>query len=414
MARPLAMVPALGAPHASLSRSAPHRSGLLSLEGAALVTGLHFVLQLGCSLDERHPMTAENAIEGSGGTPSASRADDTAPPVASGGSAGAALGNGTAPSSLEAPSLPSLTNAADGGVTSSQPMQPPPAAAGPEAPPSEPPATATCDTSRPFQTPVLVGGLTSPAEEYGLWLTPDELTAYFASSRRDLGGAGDYDLYRATRSTIAQPFAQPSLVPIVNSAFNERKAVLSADGQRLFFSSDRPGLGAGEDIYVSVRPNTSSEFGVPGLLSGINSADGDLVHSITQDGRYLYFDRPVAGAGRDIFLFDLAMAEPTRAVTELESPYDDGHALASADGLTVYWATTRVSLDDSAGSAPSDIWSARRASPMDPLGSLTAVAELNTPSAETVHYLSADGCRIYIGSERSGRAQLYLAARPPP
>jgi len=109
MARPLAMVPALGAPHASLSRSAPHRSGLLSLEGAALVAGLHFVLQLGCSLDERHPMTAENAIEGSGGTPSASRADDTAPPVASGGSAGAALGNGTAPSSLEAPSLPAPT-----------------------------------------------------------------------------------------------------------------------------------------------------------------------------------------------------------------------------------------------------------------------------------------------------------------
>jgi hypothetical protein len=106
------------------------------------------------------------------------------------------------------------------------------------------------------------------------------------------------------------------------------------------------------------------------------------------------------------------LVEATRSVTELESPYDDGHTLASADGLTVYWATTRVSLDEGDGRAQSDIWSARRASPTDPLGALMPIAELNTPSAETVHYLSADGCRIYIGSERGGRAQLYLAARP--
>jgi len=258
---------------------------------------------------------------------------------------------------------------------------------------------------------VLIPGLTSAGAEYGLWLTPDELTAYFASDRTDLGGPGDYDLYRAKRSAINQPFAQPSLVPLVNSAFSERKAVLADDGLQLFFSSDRPGLGVGDDIYVSLRPNASSEFGEPGLLTGINSAQGDLVHSITKDGRYLYFDRPIAGAARDIFLFDLA-ATATRPVTELESQYDDGHALASADGLTVYWATTRVSLADGDGSAQSDIWSARRASQTDPLGNLAPVVELNTPSAETVHYLSVDGCRIYIGSERDGRPQLYVAARP--
>jgi hypothetical protein len=151
---------------------------------------------------------------------------------------------------------------------------------------------------------------------------------------------------------------------------------------------------------------------MPGLLSGINSAQGDLVHSITSDGRYLYFDRPATATERDIFLFDLSTATPITPVTELVSVYDEGHALASADGLTVYWATTRVSLSDSDGSGASDIWSARRASPLDPLGNLMPVVELNTPSAETVHYLSADGCRIYIGSERSGRGQLYVATRP--
>jgi Tol biopolymer transport system component len=282
---------------------------------------------------------------------------------------------------------------------------------GPDTAPSTQPPAAPCDTSQPFQAPVLVPGLTSAGNEYGLWLTPDELTACFASDRGDLGGPGDYDLYRASRASIAEPFAQPSLIPLVNTEFSERKPVLSPDGLQLFFSSDRPGLGTGEDVYVALRPNTASEFGEPGLLTGINSAQGDLVHSITKDGRFLYFDRPATAAARNIFVFDLSTTA-TRPVTEIESRFDEGHGLESADGLTVYWATTRVSLDDSDGSAQSNIWSARRASPTDPLGNLAPVEELNTTSAETVHYVSADGCRIYIGSERNGRAQLYVAARP--
>jgi Tol biopolymer transport system component len=411
MACDLRTVPALVAPCESVARRPCDSGHRIAVEGARLLAGCYFALQLGCSLDDRHPLTAEGEIQSSGGTAGASHSDDAALAVSSRGSAGADMGLGVAANPGEGVPLPRLTDVSDAGMTSPMLTEALPEAGSTTTTPPELPTTAACDTSRSFQAPVLVPGLTSTAGEYGLWLTPDELTAYFASTRRDLAGPGNYDLYRAQRSTIAEPFQQPSIVPLVNSEFVERKAVLSADGLQLFFSSDRPGLGTGEDIYVSVRPNPSSEFGAPGLLSGINSEQADLVHSTTNDGRYLYFDRPVAGAGRDIFLFDLATAA-TRPVTELESSYDDGHALASADGLAVYWATTRVSLDDSDGRAESDIWSARRASPTDPLGNLMPVPELNTSSAETVHYLSEDGCRIYIGSDRSGRAQLYVAARP--
>jgi hypothetical protein len=409
MSRLLRTVPALVPRYESSARRAMHRSPASAVDRASLLAGICVALQFGCGVDDRHPTTAEGAIQSLGDTAGAANPDDTASPVANGGSAGADLGRGAA-NPGEALVPPRLMAASDASVTSPMLTEPPPDAGSTAVLPPGPP-TAACDTSRPFQEPVLVPGLTSTGDEYGLWLTPDELTAYFASNRPDLAGPGDYDLYRAKRSTIAEPFGQPSLVPLVNSDSSERKAVLSADGLRLFFSSDRPGLGAGDDIYVSVRPNTDSEFGAPGLLSGINSGQGDLVHSITNDGRYLYFDRPVASAGRDILLFDLSMATPTRPVTEIESPYDDGHVVASADGLTVYWATTRVSLAESDGSAQSDIWSARRASPVDPLGNLAQVPELNTPSAETVHYLSADGCRIYIGRERSGSGQLYVASR---
>jgi hypothetical protein len=382
-----------------------------SVDGASLLAGFCFVLQFGCSLDDRQVVTADNTIQSAGGAAGAANPGDTTPPMPSGGSAGAGLGGGGAANPGEVAAPPRLTEAGDAGAVSALPTGAP-LDAGSTATPPEPPPSPVCDTSQPFQVPVPVPGLTSEGEEYGIWLTPDELTAYFASDRGDLGGPGDYDLYRARRSAIAEPFAQPSLVPILNTAFSERKAVLAVDGLRLFFSSDRPGLGAGEDIYVSTRPNTLSDFGVPGLLSGINSAQGDLVHSVSSDGRYLYFDRPATSTERDIFLFDLSTATPTGPVTELVSVYDEGHAVASADDLTVYWATTRVSLNDSDGDSESDIWSARRASPGDPLGGLTPVAELNSPSAETVHFVSADGCRIYIGSERSGRGQLYVAAKP--
>jgi hypothetical protein len=379
-----------------------------SVDRARLLTCCCVALHVGCSLDSRDVMTAEGAIQSPGGAAGAANPGDTALPAASGGSAGAALGSGGTANPVEAVAPPRLTDAPDAGMPSAPPTEPPPDAG--STPPTPPPPP--CDTSQPFQTPVLVPGLASEGDEYGIWLTPDELTAYFASDRGDLGGPGDYDLYRARRSTIAEPFAQLGLVPILNTAFSERKAVLAVDGLRLFFSSDRPGLGTGEDIYVATRPNTLSDFGVPGLLSGINSAQGDLVHSVTSDGRYLYYDRPATSTERDIFLFDLSTATPAGPVTELVSVYDEGHAVASADQLTVYWATTRVSLNDSDGDGASDIWSARRASPGDPLGSLAPVAELNSTSAETVHFVSADGCRIYIGSERSGRGQLYVAERP--
>jgi hypothetical protein len=373
------------------------------------------VPQLAC-VDDRHVSTVDGAIEASDGTAGASNSAPPALPAISLGTAGAGASTGAAGNSEALPPARLLNPAGDAGAIAAPSAEAPPdagsaAVAPPDTTPVPEPPAAPCDTSQPFQSPLLVSGLSSAGNEYGLWLTPDELTAYFASDRGDLGGPGDYDLYRASRASIAEPFAAPSLVPLVNTEFSERKAVLSPDGLQLFFSSDRPGLGTGEDIYVALRASTAFEFGEPGLLTGINSAQGDLVHSITKDGRFLYFDRPATGAARNIFQFDLSTAA-TRPVTEIESRYDDAHALESADGLTIYWATTRVSLDDSDGSAQSNIWSARRASPTDPLGSLAPVAELNTASAETVHYLSADGCRIYIGSERSGRGQLYVAARP--
>jgi Tol biopolymer transport system component len=271
---------------------------------------------------------------------------------------------------------------------------------------------AGCDLTKPFGEPVLVPVINSTFDEYAIWLTRDGLSAVVASNRSDLGGPGDYDLYRTTRSAINGDFGLPTLLRNVNTANAETRPVLSPNGLNLFFSSDRPRSGTGYDVYVSSRPNLSADFGAPALVAAASSAVSDLLHSVTADGQYLYFDRPVSGTGRDIFVMNLTTGGTPTPVPELNSQYDEGHAILSDDLLTVYFASTRIGLSTSGGSAAANILTAHRSTPTGSFTNLALVSELNTDSADIPSYLSPDGCTIYLDSDRSGRLHLWVAVKP--
>ena len=221
----------------------------------------------------------------------------------------------------------------------------------------------SCDLSKPFGAPVPVPVINSSFDEYAIWLSRDGLSAVIASNRSDLGGRGDYDLYRTTRSATTDDFGLPTLLPNVNTADAETKPVLSPNGLNLFFSSDRPGLGTGHDVYVASRSSLSANFGAPALVPAASSTVSDLLHSVTADARYLYFDRPVTGAGRDIFVMNLTTGGAPTLVPELNSQYDEGHAILSDDLLTIYFASTRIGLSTSEGSGPANILTAHRIHP---------------------------------------------------
>jgi Tol biopolymer transport system component len=67
-----------------------------------------------------------------------------------------------------------------------------------------------------------------------------------------LGGAGQGDLWYATRPSVNDPFEAPIPVPGsgVNTPANEGDAHLSADGCRLYFASDRD-VGMDWDLFVA-------------------------------------------------------------------------------------------------------------------------------------------------------------------
>jgi hypothetical protein len=103
-----------------------------------------------------------------------------------------------------------------------------------------------------FGPAILVSELSSPQVEPGASVRFDGLEVFLFSARPGGQSAG-FDLWTATRETVFHPWSDPAnLGPVVNTAFNENDPHISSDRQALYFSSNRPGYGAG-DLYVTTR-----------------------------------------------------------------------------------------------------------------------------------------------------------------
>ena len=135
---------------------------------------------------------------------------------------------------------------------------------------------------RPILLPPPINGLehhdSSPS------LTNDG-TLYFFSSRD--GGFGRADIYRARMTNGAYTEVE-NLGSVINTEHSEYDLVIAPDESFLVFSSTRPG-GFGEvDLYVSFR-GSNGKWGEPRNLGGKVNATGAVFPSLTDDGKYLFF-----------------------------------------------------------------------------------------------------------------------------
>jgi hypothetical protein len=103
----------------------------------------------------------------------------------------------------------------------------------------------------PFRTPIRVEELRGDASTRQPMVTEDGLTIVFASERS--GGAGKRDLWLSHRATENAAFDKPTPIKEVNSGADEFGGWLSADGCRLYFSSDRE-VAKRHRIYMATRP----------------------------------------------------------------------------------------------------------------------------------------------------------------
>ncbi len=139
-------------------------------------------------------------------------------------------------------------------------------------------------------------GLNSPADDKDAHLTADMRSLVFASDRD--GGFGGSDIW-AAEALFDEGFSAPyNLGSDINSPAVESGPALSSDGVFLFFASDRPGGQGGTDIWASLDSGGWSDAI---NLSSVNSPTDDLDPDFRADGQFLYFSSERGGAGSRIF-----------------------------------------------------------------------------------------------------------------
>ena len=85
-----------------------------------------------------------------------------------------------------------------------------------------------------FSNPVPVTEL-NDGDTWDVHVLPDGLTIYFDAIR---DGHGTWDIYKATRSSLSEPFENIERLPINTDTYDERMAYVTPDESEIYFSDE--------------------------------------------------------------------------------------------------------------------------------------------------------------------------------
>jgi outer membrane protein OmpA-like peptidoglycan-associated protein len=213
------------------------------------------------------------------------------------------------------------------------------------------------------------------------------------------------------------PFQPENLGSAVNSEYSEYWPSLSMDEEILMFTVMLPGKRTGgdpldlhEDFFYSTRagdvwePRTNA--GAP-----LNTPDNEGAHSMTADGRTLWFTACNRSSGQgmcDLYYATLEAGRwstPRNAGSPVNSRYSEKHPSISADGRTLYFTSNRPG-----GSGSYDIWMSQKGGEgwSDPVNLGDSV---NTPGLEQSPFIHPDQQSLYFSSAGwpgMGQGDLFL------
>jgi Tol biopolymer transport system component len=138
-----------------------------------------------------------------------------------------------------------------------------------------------------FGSAQLLAGINSTDIDYEEWVSRDELTLLFVSTRKE--GMGKSDIWKATRARRTDDFSPPTTLVGVNSSARDDRPAVSSDGLTIIFSSDRAGTAGDLDLWLATRSNAQADFSNPTNLSALNSTASDGEPNFSADDRELFF-----------------------------------------------------------------------------------------------------------------------------
>jgi hypothetical protein len=269
---------------------------------------------------------------------------------------------------------------------------------------------AACTVTKDFSAPQPLTSINTPEQEGSAHFTEDELTIFFDAQR----GGAKFDLYTATRASLGAPFGASTPIPgAVNTALDEFSPNVTTDGLTIFFErQDATGVSR---LMVSTR--------VVGGMFGAGVAMGNL------DSNSYTANPFVRGAGAEIYyVSDTGTLTPINIYRGKRQP-DGTYAgtvlanvnanvleiepfapVVSKDGLTLYFASDQTV----AGFMGHNIYVAKRATTALDFGVPALVPNVNGDADEQPSWISGDGCRLYIVSNRTAanNQDIFVATRP--
>ena len=134
----------------------------------------------------------------------------------------------------------------------------------------------------------------------------------------------------------------------INSKFYEGRVSISPNGQKLYFSSDRPGGYGGRDIYTSTK-KSNGEWGkavnLGHTINTIYDEDSPFIHP---DGKTLYFSSKGHNTigGYDVFksIFKNNRWSKPKNIGFPNTTKDDIYFVLTADGQSGYYSSTQNNM----------------------------------------------------------------------
>ena len=255
-------------------------------------------------------------------------------------------------------------------------------------------------------------------------ISVDENALFFTSRRLrsdstnanlvdDRDGQYYEDIYVSYRNRNGE-WQDPELLSINEPSQHSATINVSIDGQELYIYKDNDG---GGDIYQSALVGETWSYPEK-LSSDINSSYWETHSAKSADGNTLYFvsDRPGGYGGRDIYrCVKLPNGQWSKALNlgpKVNTQYDDDAPFIHPDGKTLYFASKG---HNSMGGF--DIFNTQIDSRGDWSVPENIGYPINTVDDDVFYVTSADSRRAYFSSDREGgygRKDIYMVELPVP